>query len=133
MKTSREKPQMYDLLHQKFGIDWDRGTAITIKDTVYSKFPLAPDVEVHEQVHLEQQNNPKYISFEVWLARYFDEPEFRLEQEVEAYQAQVKFIRTSMNLTRNERRFKISNLAKTLASGMYGFVLTYQKALDLIS
>ena len=61
--------------------------------SIYSPFnrKVTPDVEIHEEVHSKQQEacgNP-----EMWYYKYINDPEFRLEQEVEAYGTQYAFIK----------------------------------------
>lgn len=132
MQIKKEKPKIYDTLHEKFGIDWEDGFAIAYGDTVYSKNDLRPDLKVHEQVHLDQQNVPG-MSPELWWKRYIDEDSFRLGQETEAYQAQVEFFRKNTQLmSRNSRRAWISRLAEELSGSTYGFIIDYKKALELI-
>lgn len=132
MEISKEKPKIYDLLHDKFGVEWEDGIAITYGNVVYSKNDLRPDLKVHEQVHIDQQTFPG-MSPELWWKRYIDDSEFRLKQEVEAYREQVKFFQRNVGLmSRNNRRHWISQLAKDLSGSMYGNVISYEKALLLI-
>lgn len=133
MITSTEKPKLYDILHRKFGVKWEDGIAISYKDTVYSKNPVQDDIRVHEQKHLDQQNDPQNISPDVWWNRYLTEDDFRLKQEVEAYRAQVEYLKVNHHkTTRNERRYMISKFAVDLCSGMYGFIVDYKTALEMI-
>ncbi len=130
MIFSKEKPKIYDVLHRKFGVNWETGIAITYGDTCYCKNDLLPDLIAHEQVHIEQQ---RFLGPEVWWTTYIEDPEFRLRQEVEAYRAQVKWINEHIEvMSRNERRYRIRNMAIDLNSHVYGHIIGYDEALKLI-
>lgn len=60
-------------------------------NTIYNPFEreLTPDVIFHESVHAKQQS--VYPTPDMWYLRYFNEPEFRLECEKEAYGEQYAF------------------------------------------
>lgn len=88
---------------------------------------LTPDLMKHEEKHLEQQkkNGPA-----AWWKEYLADPEFRLIQEVEAYQAQYKAAR---RLNRAQRRILLNKISSDLASPMYGRILSKSDAKRLIS
>ncbi len=89
----------------------------TYGDTYYTDFaPIPPDFLVHEQHHTKQQ-----ISYGVdkWWERYFIDPKFRLEQELECYQVQLNSIK-DRNL-RFRRRLQVID---DLASDIYGGIVT---------
>lgn len=139
MKTSKEIPKIYNILKAQFGIDWDKGICITYGDTCYSKNEIRADLMAHEEVHEEQQ---KLMGPEVWWKTYLEDKTFRLNQEVEAYQVQLKFLLDgSRILNRAGRRLWIKNgypkylsaLAKDLSSSVYGNMVNYTKALELLS
>lgn len=93
---SNQKPPIYDRCRQKFGprADWDRGTIFTYGDTVHCKYEIPDHIKVHEQVHVRQQ---LAMGKDKWWDRYFEDPKFRLTQEIEAYKAQIEFARETMN------------------------------------
>lgn len=130
MLISNSKPAIYQVLHDRFGVEWDKGIIITYGDTVYCKNDIAEDFKVHEFTHVTQQ---KEIGPIEWWKKYLDDPDFRLRMEVEAYRNQVKYIREhTESTTRDWRRDRIDSLAQSLSSFVYGNLVTYQKALDLI-
>lgn len=130
MFTSKEKPKIYETLKKKFGINWETGIAITYGDTCHSKNELPPDLVAHEEVHVAQQ---RMFGPEAWWTTYIEDPDFRLRQEVEAYRAQVKYLNDHTELmSRNERRYRIRNMAIDLNSHVYGFVVNFEEALKLI-
>ena|SRR3990167_2183881 len=91
MKIIKGFPPNIDSIKLALGIYPD--TLYCFGDTIY--YPegkeVPDDVQVHEKVHIEQQN--KYSSPEVWWTKYLLDKEFRLEQELEAYALQYKWVR----------------------------------------
>lgn len=128
MKISDQIPPIYEECAKRFGVKWGQGIIMTYGDTVYCKFPISKDLEVHEATHIEQQAK---IGKEIWWKKYFDEPEFRLSQEKEAYLNQAKWIKK--NIKDRELKFKLLNkIATDFSSSIYGNIITKQEVLDLI-
>jgi len=97
-------------------------------DAIYSPSgskTLPLHLVVHEQTHLAQQRRAGGV--EAWWRLYLSDGGFRLEQEVEAYRAQLG----AMN--RQERRRLRCKLARDLAGPMYGHVVAYERALELLA
>lgn len=124
MRVSTRIPPIYFKCKKAFGVEWDRGLAITYGDTVYAKYPLAPSVQVHEAVHIEQQ---ALIGAEAWWDRYLIDKKFRLEQEVPAYKAQAEYIKTHQR----SWMVDIRRLAVQMEE-MYGDMIDYKQALNLL-
>lgn len=81
---------------------------------------------VHEETHFDQQaaiGGPG-----AWWERYLADDAFRLEQEVEAYRAQLAAVPG-----RPERRRLLAEVVKTLASPLYGRVVTKAQARALLA
>lgn len=130
MKISKEKPKIYDRLHKEFGVQWGKGICIVWGDTCFSKNDIRDDLLAHEEVHVEQQ---KLMGPEIWWETYINDRTFRLNQEVEAYRAQIKFIKEHPgNSSRDLRRHVFRMLAKELAGSMYGNIISEKKALELL-
>lgn len=123
MKTSPELPPNYADIEGAFHPDLSR-VVITYGDTVYNvKEPLSPDLMLHEQTHVEQQgDNPK-----AWWDKYIADPEFRLDQELEAYGKQYAFAKKIMKDRNFLYRF-LFGIAADLSSSMYGRILTHGQA-----
>ena len=84
---------------------------------------------VHESVHAEQHRTyPSGAS--AWWGRYIADKKFRLEQEVEAYRAQYKFLIEHCN--RDFRRRVVPQIIRDLSSGIYGNIVTAGEAEALI-
>jgi hypothetical protein len=106
------------------------GTVFAYDDTIYSPHSatLPAELVAHERIHFGQQaraGGPK-----AWWRRYLDDPAFRLEQEVEAYRAQYRLV---AQLARPERRRRLAHICATLASGMYGRLVTKEQARELVT
>lgn len=128
MKYSDQKPPNWEKLVALFGVDW-KYTVVTWGDTVHAARPLTPDLEVHEAVHVRQQAE---IGVMAWWKRFYEDPAFRLEQELEAYRAQFEFIRKCSN-DRNQI-FKIRDrIASDLAGHIYGNCISYEDAFKKIA
>lgn len=125
----KEKPKNWDLLEKKFGVSWER-TAVAYGNTAYSKNPLADDVKAHELVHLRQQNFNE-IDADIWWDKYINDEQFRLEQEVEAYQIQYKYLQARIK-DRNELFRRLDKMARDLSGTMYGSLISYNVAIQLI-
>lgn len=127
MKFSDRKPEIYDRLHAQFGVNWEDALMITYGDTVYTKYPLTADLIIHEQVHINQQE--KEGGPIVWWNKYLDDPVFRLMVELEAYRAQIQYLKAfSPRKYRKERIKKIHHDISTY----YGGICTLQEAQDLL-
>lgn len=105
-------------------------TVFAYGDEIYSPATvnLPPDLIVHEQTHFAQQRAAG--GPDAWWRRYIDDPAFRLEQEIEAYRAQYSFC---LSYSRPERRALLAHICKSLASGMYGKLVTKDQARKLIA
>ena len=125
-KTSQDVPPIYEKCHEAFGVNWDDGIVITYGDTVYSKYDLSPDLIVHEGVHVEQQ---KVMGPEKWWEMYLEHKEFRLLEEVDAYSAQIKFIKSNVK-DRNEAFRYCHKIWQDMAR-MYGSMCSYSEAKKL--
>ena len=56
-----------------------------------SKQEIPPDIQYHESTHCHRQK--KYPNPELWWQKWLLDPEFRLEEELIAFSAQLKFIK----------------------------------------
>lgn len=90
---------------------------------------ISIDLMVHEETHKMQQE--RVGGPERWWEFYLDSDTFRLEQELEAYQAQYQSI--CLHASRNERRFELNRMANDLSSALYGNIIKKKDALALIA
>ena len=129
MRISKEKPPIFDLIAEKFGVDWDSGVIVTYKDTVYCKAgQISSDLVVHEQTHIDQQK--AYGDADEWFNKYLNDKSFRLEVELEAYRNQARFI--TLNLKNRDKRLKMfMHIWRSMAT-YYGDMISYEEAKKLI-
>lgn len=88
---------------------------------------IEPDLMLHEHVHVAQQAE---YGVEEWWAKYLEDPEFRLSQELPAFGAQYSFGRRCY-LTKVSDQM-LDDFAARLSDGIYGQLIEYHKARTLI-
>lgn len=89
-------------------------------------FLTVPLIE-HEKVHFKQQNGEP----EKWWDRYLADPEFRLEQELQAHQTEYRVYCRQIR-DRNKQAQYLFGISRRLASPMYGNILSQQEAMKRI-
>ena len=100
----------------------------TYGDTIYGPEKPPEDVVFHEEVHRLQQ--AKVGGPDAWWQKYRN-PDFRLQQEVEAYRAQLRWLYSRM--VQPYRYSALVALARALRSPSYGFRVTESTALRLLA
>ena len=129
MIISNEKPKIYDRLHKAFGVEWEKGLIIANAGTIHTAVKFLPPAKIaHEEVHFIQQSK---MNIDEWWEKYLAEPEFRLQMELEAYRAEVRYINKFIK-NRNLAYQLKHDIAVTLASSVYGGIIDYSTALKLI-
>ena len=127
-KTSNIPPPVYERAKELWGVDFD-SVVFTYGDTIHSKSPLSADLLAHELVHVRQQT---LIGRDEWWMKYFADPQFRLEQETEAYRAQYKWFMGNLTNREGVARMLVW-LASLLSGEMYGKLITRSEAIKLLS
>lgn len=122
-----KKPPVYDRCAEQFGVDWEDGVIFTYGDTIFCKNKVHPCKVAHEKVHIKQQGDDP----DAWWDRYFEDPQFRLEQELEAYKAETRWMNQNMR-DRNERFRAIRQNAKDISSSVYGSIISFDEALKIL-
>ena len=121
-KLQNEFPNI-ELFKKHFPVT-DR-TIFAWDDTIYCNYNLPPDLIIHEQVHLKQQE--KY-GLDVWLEKYIDDEEFRLKMELQAYRKQLNSIKDREK--RNGVRIRVS---RDLGSALYNNIISFKEAFDKLN
>lgn len=122
------KPPIYERLSKQFGVEWDNGVIITYYPHIYYKYELSKFKIIHEEVHLRQQSSFKG-GIDAWWDEYCSNPQFRLKQELEAYGAEVKYIRKKIkNIP--EREKYMQHIADSLGGSMYGNIIKPKEVLE---
>ena len=128
MKIVKDYPPNYKVLREAFKLSGQE--IFTYGDTVFNPtgLPLSRELRAHEQVHIMQQETG---GVERWWERYVADPEFRLDQELEAHRIEFQtFCMT--NKDRNARNAFLVRIATRLASPMYGNVIDIREAMRRI-
>src|SRR3990167_5224922 len=104
-------------------------TVFTYGNVVYNpnKCPLDIPIMTHEEMHSRQQGDDP----EGWWKKYLEDVEFRITQEVAAYQVQFWF-QCKIIKNRDLRALNLTRLAQTLSGGMYGCTMPLAEAKRLI-
>lgn len=103
----------------------------------------------HEKVHSQRQyelgqravsdhaeigvslEDPFGFGAKIWWESYIDDPGFRLEEELLAHRVELDVF-SRFYPDRNTRRVYLKSIAKRLSSGMYGRMVSFEKAKRLI-
>ena len=132
IKEARPPQWIWDDLHRLFEID-DTMTIYTYGTSIYdprgTHKKISNSVIIHEMKHMEQQE--QIGGPDLWWKKYIEDPEFRKQQEIEAYRAQYAHFCTT-DRDRNNRARYLNILAGFAASPMYKINLTQSEALQLI-
>ena len=89
---------------------------------------LNPILMRHEEIHSQQQ---KEMGVEKWWDRYLRDANFRLSQEVEAFQQEYRLAKKLIK-DRNSLARLLFSMAKNLSAPMYGKIISYQQAFEAI-
>lgn len=122
MKIINKYPPNYNEIEMNMRIV---GTpAFPYGDIIYNPHDreIPPDVHYHEYIHsIQQGDNPA-----LWWSKYTLDRNFRLEQEIEAYAHQYKFVKE--HLGDKVGKEALDGVAEDLASDTYSFGITKQEA-----
>lgn len=88
---------------------------------------LSGPLGAHEKVHCIQQG----VDIEGWWDNYIADPAFRLAMEIPAHQREWEYF-CDHGANRAERRRMISIIAKRLSGKLYGNLVNFKDAKDLI-
>lgn len=128
VKNTTPPKHIYDRCVKDFGADFMKGTTFVYGTTIYCVKEPSHDIIAHEVVHIDQQR--RFKSPEDWWKKYFEDEEFRLEQEVEAYREQYRHL--VKHCSRDYRRFKLKVMVNSLSGKIYGNLVSKEEAKKLI-
>lgn len=128
MKIIYEYPPNIDKIRMFF--DLHPGIVFTWGNILYNPDhgPVDKALMKHEETHERQQAK---IGIEVWWTMYLTSADFRVSQEVEAYQNQYKAQKHHIK-DRNQLDQFLRAIAKDLSGPMYGCILTFDQAMRAI-
>ena len=129
MKVVNKFPPNYEAICARFNIRGRRDVVFTYGDTLYAPNGgnIPGDLMAHEETHSYQQQE---YGVEEWWERYLDDSEFRLNQELEAYRVQYQWCLQHMG--RQERRAALKFYADSLSGPIYGRLISFDRAKELI-
>ena len=116
-----EFPRLQDY---KLIFDVTPDTIFAYDHKIYTNNELPDHIIVHEMTHFLQQDEH---GLDEWVTKYLQDPQFRLEMEIQAYQVQLKSIKHP-----KARVLTMMESAKNLASPLYGNLVSYKEALKLL-
>lgn len=120
-------PPNFEKIQAAFPVN--KSTVFTYGDGLFApgRRGVSADLLEHERIHSAQQGKDP----EGWWDRYIADKEFRLSQEVDAYQAQYQYF-CRMNGSRNKRFSFLKFLGTEMSSAMYGRMVGLFEAMKLI-
>ncbi len=126
MKIIHEIPSIYYEIKKYFPTaTWGR-LIITYYPNVYCSTDIEDIKKIHEAVHLKQQEE---IGVEKWWHMYFHDISFRRKEEIEAYQAEVEWMKANPDkMSREMRRNHVDRIIKEISSPIYGPMMTKKTA-----
>lgn len=125
-----EKPLLWKVVQMFYPKARWGSILFSFGDTIYASKEPAKHELVHEETHLAQMGNSKLRACYYFL-RYWWSLDFRLKCEVEAYQKQWEAILADSDYKDRATHFKVA-LATHLSSEVYGSIISYQEAFDLL-
>jgi hypothetical protein len=130
MKIVIEQPPNIADIRKMFTLQ--KGTCFTYGDTLYNpdNGPVDKAFIKHEETHTRQQTIPG-MTPEKWWKLYLRSEEFRLSQEVEAYQNQYKEQKKHIKDKNTLNRY-LQALTSDLSGPMYGSIIPFEVAKQVI-
>jgi len=126
--TSEEFPPNIDEIRKHLDLTGDEVFCYGLVIYNPSKKVLTPDLIAHEGVHIIQQRS----GVKEWWALYLADPTFRAYQECSAHWKQYQVAKNYIK-DRNKRFLYAKQLAQNLSSPVYGKIMTFSEAYDLIT
>lgn len=114
--------------YEMFGVRFEDGIIFTYGTEIHTKFQLPEHLIIHEMTHVDQQ---LAMGVDKWWHKYFENPDFRLTQELEAYQRQYKWAKSNIK-DRTEVFNILEHCVKCLSGKMYGNLINSTVARMLI-
>lgn len=136
MVIHQTRPPNYAQIEKAFpAIKGQRGVVYTYGGIIFNPdgMPIDEPLGFHEATHSMQQeklgNGTK--GPEKWWNRYIRDPQFRYEQELEAYRNQFRRF-CELHTHRDKRAIFLNRIASDLSSPQYGSVVTLSEAKEAI-
>lgn len=132
MEIVYEKPPVWHECLRLFPYIEGRGVVFAYGDKLYNpnNAYISDDLMAHEETHSRQQAQT-LGGVKVWWKKYLSDVDFRLKQEIEAYQAQYQFLLATIG-DRNRLNRELHRLAEDLSGDLYGGIITFTEAKHII-
>lgn len=143
MKIVKTLPPNWEEIKATFPVAEQEQAVFMHGGTLFNPFgaKITEDLKIHESVHMRQQGKDP----EGWWKRYVSDKKFRLQEEAEAYSAQLFYLKntefpvkddqgktTMRHLPSRVTTWYLDKIAETLSGKLYGEVIDYHKARTLI-
>lgn len=131
MEILNQNPPNISELKSIFDID-ETNTVYTYGANLFNPagIQIPTDLLVHESVHAKQQEYNDTVA-KMWWRKYIEDPEFRLEQEVEAYRAQYHYLKQVIK-DRNRLDKHLRFICSVLSGPLYGNIIKPSEARERI-
>lgn len=128
MQIIKAKPPIFEDCIKAFGIGEKDKIVFSYGDILYNpnNANITPDLIRHEETHAEQQHHDPIVA-KIWWQRYIADTVFRIEEEIQAYGEQYKFVCASVK-DRNKRAQWLHEMASQLSGPIYGTGIAYSEA-----
>lgn len=133
MKISTQYPPNYKEIVAAFPVvERQRIAIFGYGDTLFNPFEitLSQDLIIHESEHARQQAHNATVA-KLWWTRYISDSQFRLEQEIEAYGAQLEFLGKDANRANRKKYLRI--VGDMLGGPVYGNMIKPKEARELLT
>jgi hypothetical protein len=122
------RPPLWAEINAEFNVA-GKGVLFCWGNTIYNpdRIDVRTALVAHEETHSKQQGD----DVEGWWRRYIADPAFRLSQEIPAHQREFAFVCWD-GANRKKRRGYLDNVARRLASPLYGGLVDFTQAKALI-
>lgn len=135
MNTKSRKSKLWGLFKILFPDADMNGVYLAFWNTIWmpKEVEVCPvAMVVHESVHLKQQGD-SLIGALVWWTKYIFSKSFRLSQELEAYQVQVKWFDDTQGASYKQKFLYRKEIARILSSSMYGNIISEEVAFKVLN
>lgn len=131
MRVVAEKPPIYDEADRIFAIA-GRPVIFAWGTIIYNPHgaDVTPELLAHEVVHGERQGRTEEL-IHAWWRSYFDDTQFRFNEEVLAHRAEYKR-RKERCKDRNALTRYLVGISMRLSSPLYGSLVSQPQAMKLI-
>ena len=130
MKIIVARPPNFAAIAAALPMAYKPGVIFCFGDSIYNPAggPISPWIMTHERVHSKQQGADPLA----WWDRYIADVEFRFAQELEAHRAEWRAWLAAAARNRAERRGYMVIIGMRLAGPLYGEMVRFAEARDLI-